>query len=78
MARRTMAQIEADMLERISRPIMVMDRKGHRCTACNAEKPAFDSGWRSPERGKFVCPSCWPGWCAAQRFEARPRWPARG
>ena len=65
MPRRTRAQMEADMIARLSGP--QFDRKGRHCACCFDGKPITGGGWRSPEPGKLICPRCWPGWCAGER-----------
>lgn len=66
MPRRTLAQIEADMLARLSEPML--DRKGRHCACCKAGKPVMSEGWRCPEPGTLVCPKCWADWCSTERL----------
>lgn len=70
MPRRTRAQMEADMIARLSGP--QLDRKGQRCACCSEVKPIAGRGWRSPEPGKLVCARCWPDWCEGERANMQP------
>ena len=65
MPRRTRAQMEADMIARLSAP--PLDQKGRHCACCLTVKPRTGPGWRSPEPGRLICPHCWPDWCEAER-----------